>query len=255
MKLNAILVISIILFFVNIPIFTQEKETSKNLEDSKETTNPESKNQAEKRMEHRYSIQIGISRDRNPINNNNSIGFLFNYNKYITLGANNLRTGKKYQFVLPSYSNSVANINTNVSTNLITFFSRVYFFEKIPIYLSGGLGRDVLGKKVEGYFYDTFDNYFSLIKLTSDYKPTNFIIYGAGFNWIFDSRITLNLDLFQLKYLQKQNPNFHLTQVVNYPVSTSNIASILVFETIFENSSTALRPTDTYLTISIGYAF
>ncbi len=248
------------LFFTCISIYAQNTEKESNSEGSKvaqsKTSDSNPLTQADLRLKKKYVLQtgIGFASPKELILINPS--FLFNFNQYLTFGISYFQSENNWQISRP-IEYSITSVTYQNSKKIVTLASRVYFFEKIPLYLNLGLARNLTGKNMEvNYIIAYPEGYFALYNFNIDTKPSNSTIFGLGFNWIFENGLSLNFEYIKLNYLQKQNQNLQTAGFANFQIQNSDLISSYISNKIFvEKIYIDAERINNIFSFSFGYAF
>ena len=263
----------ILLLILTFPIFAQAVDNSKSastdnannptktIEPEKESSQPntESKDntnltQSEIRKKRKLEIGIGYGdgdQNLSPTRYFNSLSLEYNLTSRFSVGYSQLH---KEHFTTSLYLNpkgifSVLEKTNSLEVGLINF--RYYFFEKFPLYITGGIGRDYVSriKTVEyQYAYKNQDGtsaYSPVIRETSA-LPSNYKFLGFGFQWIFQNGFFVNIEVFRIVSSYTNKGNFLILDK-NY-----NIDGIL-FEMFLKSSFADGLNTD-LSNIRLGYS-
>lgn len=265
----------ILLLFITFPIFTQSINNSKptpadTIDNSKITTeigrdfsqsnqNEESKDntnltQAEIRKKRKWEIGLGygagnLNFSQTPRIMNLSLEY--NLTSRFSVGYAHLHA-KKYSTSPRIGFNGAWNMGeeTNLlEVGLLNF--RYYFFEKFPLYITGGLGRDFVShyKRVD-YQYGWYENGYTqnspVIRETNS-PPANYQFLGLGFQWIFQNGFFIGVEVLRLRTQYTYKGSFLILDK-NYTVDG------IIFEKIL--NSTYKEDLDfQFRTFRLGYSF
>ena len=223
----------ILLLILTLPLFAQAVDNSKStstdntnnptktIEPDKESsqTNANSKDntnltQAEIRKKRKLEIGIGYGEGNDKFSE--TPGFLnlnleYNLTSRFSVGYSHLH---KQKFSTSPYLNPFLNFSILEKTNSLEvglLNLRYYFFEKFPLYITGGVGRDYVShyKTVEyqyGYLdYGSFRNDPVIREVNS--PLANYTFLGFGFQWIFQNGFFIGVEqtILQTRYTYRGN--------------------------------------------------
>ena len=245
------------LFFSCLSIYAQNIEKEANSEAGKvaqtKTSDSIPLSQADLRLKKKYGLQIGSDEPRLIYPS-----FLINFNQYLTFGISYYQSDNNRQINFPTNNDAITSVNYQNSNKIFTLASRVYFFEKIPVYLNLGIARNLVGGNIEATLIRVYpDGYFALYNFNFDRKPSNSTIFGLGFNWIFENGLSLNFEYIKLNYLQKQNQNVQIAGFANFDNESADLISFYIRQKIFFEKIDIYdfdRITNIF-SFSFGYAF
>lgn len=224
----------ILLLILTLPIFAQAIDNSKSastdntdnstktIEPGKETsqTNTEPKdntNLTQAEIRKKRKIEIGLGHGEVNTAFSEMRGFLnlnlqYNLTSRFSIGYSHLH---KQKFSTSLYLNPFLNFSILEKTNslevgLLNF--RYYFFEKFPLYITGGVGRDYVShyKTVEyqyGYLNDdgSIGNIPAIREVNS--PLANYEFLGFGFQWVFQNGFFIGVEqtMLQTRYTYRGN--------------------------------------------------
>lgn len=189
-----------------------EKESSQTSTESRDNTNL---TQAEIRKKRKLEIGIGYvkgNQDFLPSSGSLNLNLEYNLTSRFSVGYSHLH---KQRFSTSPYLNPFLNFSILEKTNslevgLLNF--RYYLFEKFPLYITGGMGRDYVShyKTVEyqyGYLNDdrSFGNNPVIREVNS--PLANYKFLGFGFQWVFQNGFFIGAEqtILQSHYTYKGN--------------------------------------------------
>ena len=188
-----------------------DKEASKTSTESKDNTNL---TQAEIRKKRKLEIGIGYGEGKDKLSH--TVGIInlnlqYNLTSRFSIGYSHLH---KQKFSTSPYLNPFLNFSILEKTNSLEvglLNLRYYFFEKFPLYITGGVGRDYVShyKTVEyqyGYLdYGSFRNDPVIREVNS--PLANYTFLGFGFQWIFQNGFFIGVEqtILQTRYTYRGN--------------------------------------------------
>lgn len=189
-----------------------EKESSQPNTEPKDNTNL---TQAEIRKKRKLEIGIGYGEGNDKFSE--TPGFLnlnleYNLTSRFSVGYSHLH---KQRFSTSPYLNPFLNLSILEKTNslevgLLNF--RYYFFEKFPLYITGGMGRDYVShyKSVEYQYAKRYEDGTSVnIPVIREVNSplANYKFYGLGFQWVFQKGFFIGIEHLSLntRYAYKHN--------------------------------------------------
>ena len=269
----------ILLLFITIPIFTQSINNSKptsadTIDNSKIITetgkdfsqpnqNEESKDntsltQAEIRKKRKWEISLGYgegNKDLSPTSGIINMNIQYNLASRFSVGYTHLHErSSSTQFNAPAsifgYIGTTKAENT-LEIGLLNF--RFFLFEKFPLYLTGGWGRDWLTRDQAtdyqyGYLYR--NNQFQASPLIRERTtiPSQYRFYGLGFQWVFQSGFIFGLEYLKM-YSRYTNKGHSIIFDPNY--TTGDI----ITEKILFSSDYRGEINTSFVNIKLGYSF
>lgn len=259
----------ILLLILTFPIFSQAIDNSKststdNADNPTKTIEPEKESsqintepkdntnltQAEIRKKRKLEIGIGYGEGNDKFSE--TPGFLnlnleYNLTSRFSFGYSHLH---KQKFSTSPYTGSVilfgnasiAEKTNSTEVGLLNF--RYYFFEKIPLYITGGVGRDYVShyKQVQyqyGWYLDGTIQNSPVIRETST-LPANYKFLGFGFQWIFQNGFFIGVEAFELQSRYTYKGNF-LVLNKNYDPVNGIFFENLVNSTYKEDLNTGIK--------------
>ncbi|MBK9500026.1 MAG: hypothetical protein IPO06_11775 [Leptospiraceae bacterium] len=180
-----------------------EKESSQPNTEPKDNTNL---TQAEIRKKRKLEIGIGYGEGNDKFSE--TPGFLnlnleYNLTSRFSVGYSHLH---KQRFSTSPYLNPFLNLSILEKTNslevgLLNF--RYYFFEKFPLYITGGMGRDYVShyKSVEYQYAKRYEDGTSVnIPVIREVNSplANYKFYGLGFQWVFQKGFFIGVEQLML---------------------------------------------------------
>ncbi|MBP7283420.1 MAG: hypothetical protein KBA66_17685 [Leptospiraceae bacterium] len=269
----------ILLLFITFPIFTQSINNSKptpadTIDNSKLTVkegkdssqpnqNEESEDnsnltQAEIRKKRKWELGLGYgesNQDFSPTPGIMNLNLEYNWTSRFSIGYTHLHersfsTQFNVNASILGYVGMIENTNT-LEVGLLNF--RYYLFEKFPLYITGGWGRDWIGRdKVVDYQY----GYFSRNGLIQNSPlireritmPSEYRFYGLGFQWVFQNGFFIGLEYNRMhsRYTNKGNS---IILDKNYR------AEGILSEAIFFSSDYRDEIDTGFKNIKLGYSF
>jgi|JI9StandDraft_2_1071091.scaffolds.fasta_scaffold25510_2 hypothetical protein len=211
----------ILLLILTLPLFAQAVDNSKStstdntnnptktIEPDKESsqTNANSKDntnltQAEIRKKRKLEIGIGYGEGNDKFSE--TPGFLnlnleYNLTSRFSVGYSHLH---KQKFSTSPYLNPFLNFSILEKTNSLEvglLNLRYYFFEKFPLYITAGVGRDYVShyKSVEYQYAKRYDDGTSVnIPVIREVNSplANYRFYGLGFQWVFQNGFFIGIE-------------------------------------------------------------
>ncbi len=153
----------------------------------------------------------------------------------------------------PNAPSIYSTTEKNNSTELGLLNLRYYFWEKLPFYATGGIGRDFLGSqttiKLHGDVYPSggFAANPSYV-YASDISPHYLYFVGLGFQWVFEKGFFIGCENLRLQSINQRTN----TYTINYQATFSqNVFQSFVDKGLSRETRSTFQLSNFY----IGYSF
>ncbi len=263
----------ILLLILTFPIFAQAVDNSKSastdnannptktIEPEKESSQPntESKdntNLTQSEIRKKRKLEIGIGYGVGNLNFSQTprimnLNLEYNLTSRFSIGYAH-QHAKKYstspRFGFNGAWNMVEETNL-LEVGLLNF--RYYFFEKFPLYVTGGMGRDFVSHyKSVRYQYGWYENGYtqnSPVMRETNSPPANYRFLGLGFQWVFQNGFFIGIEVLKMR-TQYTYKGIFLILDKNY-----NTIDAIIFEK-FLNSTYKENLDFQFRTLRLGYS-
>jgi len=146
----------------------------------------------------------------------------------------------------------IKHIEEKYTPQMGRFHLRYYLFEKIPFYVTAGVGRNFSGSRTRTYTYGNLDangNFYPRPVITDrNFSPYNFLFLGLGFQWIFQNGFFMGIEAFRVNVYNYHEKNTYTIFDTNYP------ATFLAFD-LLNSGKDKIKGSFMTGDLWIGYAF
>lgn len=233
-------IIVLIFFTFSFVIYSQEiddrnkKETVLDSDSSKANPNL---TQSEIRMSKKMETSFGLASDTD---NLYVVKIRYNFTPNFSIGYSHfhrkdiLKNQEFLVFQLPSTdSYGLHNKSIDKSRELGLLNVRYYFFDKFPLYATGGIGRDFIGIRTQEYLHSTYYNsFFSYGQINIDTKPNYNYSLGIGFQWNFKTGFFLGFEFLKLSPLNQKKAASGITKASSPNDTTFDIRQYFLLSSI-----------------------
>ena len=252
----------LILIFT-ISLFSQETEEVKKyseVKESKNETQPDSKNQAERRIAKKNQVQVNYE---DSLGTKYGIGYYYILNKYFSIGSNYQKYLFNNQDLFANFDLSsqrqvllkFESVQRNYDQDYFNILGRVFPFNSFPLYLSVGIER-AFKSISETTIPVLLLNRGNLVPFTFlgsnevTLKPQNLFHNSFGFQWNFLNGLVLNIESVQAKAFERELS----FKTIIYPSTTvDGYLSLYLQNYAFSHKN--LNNDYTLIKFSFGYAF
>lgn len=263
----------ILLLILTLPLFSQSVDNSKStstdnvdnptktIEPDKETAQTNSEpmdntnlTQAEIRKNRKLEIGLGYgegNQNLSPTRHFMNFSIEYNLTSRFSLGYTHLH---RQNFSTSPYINPYGYFGVLEKTNSLEvglFNFRYYLFEKFPLYITGGMGRDYLSREKSTeyqYVYRYQDGTYLYSPVIRDRStlPANYRFFGFGFQWTFQNGFFIGVEKLLLQTRYTNRGNF---LILDKSYTTDGV----LFETI-KNSDYQEKIKREFSNIRLGYS-
>ncbi|MBP9885706.1 MAG: hypothetical protein KBF93_05395 [Leptospiraceae bacterium] len=232
-----------------------EKETSHLNNDSKDNTNL---TQSEIRKKRKWEVGLGYGEgnpDFSPTPGILNLSLEYNLTSRFSIGYTHLHE-RSFSTQFNSNASILGSLGMTEQTNtlevgLLNF--RYYLFEKFPLYITGGWGRDWIRRDKEvdyryGYFSRNGQIQNSPLIRERISIPSEYRFYGFGFQWVFQNGFFIGLEYNRMlsRYTNKGN---------SIILDKNYTADGIISEAIFFSSDYKDKIDTGFSNIRLGYSF